>query len=176
MNIGILALQGSFLEHGLVLKKLNKNFSFVKDKKSLEKITHLIIPGGESTTIFKLLDQTGMWKILEQKIKKNTISIFGTCAGAIICEKLGANFSIQRNAYGGQLSSFISDLNSKIFKNLKGVFIRAPKILVKKNQVKILAYFEKEPVLVHDKKFLAASFHPELNNEARIYEYFLNNF
>ena len=115
-----------------------------------------------------------MWKVLEKKLNENKIRIFGTCAGAIICQKLGMNIQIDRNAYGAQQESFIDKLNSKLFPNLTGVFIRAPRVLSTGKNTEILATWNKEPVLIKQKNFLAATFHPELSNETRIHQYFLN--
>jgi len=168
MKIGILALQGSFAEHAKMLESLQQDFTFIKSKQDLKNITHLIIPGGESTTLEKLLHQNDMWQSLENK----KLKIFGTCAGAILCQKLGMDIEIQRNAYGAQQASFITDLESERFSNLQGVFIRAPKMINKK--AKILATFKQDPVLLEQDRFLACSFHPELNQETRIHEYFLS--
>jgi len=173
-KIGILAIQGSFIEHANILKKLKASFMFVKSKNDLENLTHLIIPGGESTTITSLLKEFNMWKYLQEKIKSKQIKIFGTCAGAIICDQLGMNIKTKRNGYGSQLNSFTAPLNSKIFPDLSGVFIRAPKIISSDKTVKILATYINEPVLIQDNNFLVATFHPELNNETRIHKYFLN--
>ena len=175
-TIGILALQGSFAEHANILKKLKVKYIFVRTKEELEKTTHLIIPGGESGTIDKLLHTFKMWEMLEKRIKKNDLRIFGTCAGAILCTRLGLNISVTRNGFGAQQDSFVADLQSDLFPNLQGVFIRAPRFTKIKNEVKILAMYNNEPVLVSEKNFLAASFHPEILEETRIHEYFLNNF
>jgi len=168
-KIGILALQGSFSEHAKMLASLKQKFVFVRSKQDLENITHLIIPGGESTTLEKLLKDFNIWKLLENK----KINIFGTCAGAILCQKLGMDIEIERNAYGGQQSSFIADLDSELFTELEGVFIRAPKLKVENKKIKILAQFQSQPVLLQQDHFLVASFHPELSGDARVHKYFL---
>jgi 5'-phosphate synthase pdxT subunit len=174
-KVGVLSIQGSFVEHANILKKNSAPFAFVRSKEDLAPITHLIIPGGESTVITKLLKDFGMWEVLEKKLSENKIKIFGTCAGAIICQKLGMDIKIDRNAYGAQQESFVDKLNSKLFPNLTGVFIRAPRILSVSQDAQILATWNKEPVLVKQKNFLAVTFHPELYNETRIHQYFLNN-
>lgn len=175
--IGILALQGSFAEHAKILEKIGVDFVLVRDKEVLETITHLIIPGGESTTMTKLLKQFGMWEILEQRIFEKKIKILGTCAGAILISKLipDCDFIVKRNAYGGQQSSFVATLKSEKFTDLEGVFIRAPKITLNNNfdQEEVLALYKDTPVLIEGESFIAMSFHPELSNEVRIHEYFL---
>ena len=174
-KIGVLAIQGSFAEHGEILKKLNVDFEFVRDKEMLQTITHLIIPGGESTTMTNLLKQFDMWEVLKSQIKDHKSKIFGTCAGAILISRLfpNANFTVERNAYGGQQSSFVDKLDSETFSNLEGVFIRAPKFL--NVNTTILATHNSEPVLIEGEGFVAATFHPELSGETRVHEYFLNS-
>lgn len=176
MNVGILALQGSFVEHAEVLKKMGVNYVLVRDKKSLEGITHLIIPGGESTTMTKLLTKFGMWDFLVQQITEKKINIFGTCAGAILISRLfpDAGFTVERNAYGGQQGSFVTVLASDLFPASEGVFIRAPRIIVEdSSKLEILASYGETPVLVKGDGFWAMSFHPELSDEGRIHQAFL---
>ncbi len=177
--IGILALQGSFAEHSEILRSLGVEFVLVREKETLKDITHLIIPGGESTTMMKLLRKFGMWDLLVQQITKKKIKILGTCAGTILISKLipDCGFRVERNAYGGQQSSFIAELDSKEFSNLQGIFIRAPKITLNKNfdQKNILASHKDTPVLIEGDNFIAMSFHPELSEEVRIHEYFLSS-
>ncbi len=170
MKVGILALQGSFSEHEVVLQKLKQEFILVKTKQDLINLTHLIIPGGESTTIEKLLKKSGMWEELEKSIKG--LKVFGTCAGSILCAKLGMDIEVDRNGYGAQKDSFEAELESEMFSELKGIFIRAPKFKVGKTGI-VLASFNDEPVLVEQDNFLVCSFHPELVGEIRIHEYFL---
>ena len=178
MKIGVLALQGSFAEHGEVLDLLEVEYRWVRSLQDLKNLTHLIIPGGESGTMEKLLKEFNMW---EEIVNAKNLKIFGTCAGAILCEKFGANIVIDRNAYGAQQESFTTDLTSPRFKNLKGVFIRAPRIEPltsnssprERGEPKVLAYHKDEPVLVEDRNFLLATFHPEILAETRIHEYFL---
>lgn len=172
-QIGILSIQGSFAEHAEILKKFGVYFVFVRSKVDLQNITHLIIPGGESTTIVKLLKNFGMWKVLQEKLSENKIKIFGTCAGAIICQKLGMKIQLNRNAYGAQQESFIDKLNSKLFPGLTGVFIRAPCVASIGQDAEVLATWKNKPVLVKQNNFLVATFHPELYNEGRIHKYFL---
>lgn len=174
MKVGILALQGSFAEHAQILQQLKIGFIYVRTKEDLKDLTHLIIPGGESTTLRKLLETYGMWESLKLKVESGKLKVFGTCAGAILCQYLGMDVEICRNGFGAQQSSFVAPLDSKKFPELQGVFIRAPRFLSVGNDVEVLASFKNEPVLVQQGPFLALSFHPELCDEARIHEYFLN--
>ncbi|MFA6427136.1 MAG: pyridoxal 5'-phosphate synthase glutaminase subunit PdxT [Candidatus Magasanikbacteria bacterium] len=172
-KIGVLSIQGSFAEHGKILTKLHVPFIFVRSKEKLQTITHLIIPGGESTTLTKLLHEYDMWNMLEEKIKSKLLQVFGTCAGTILCEKLGMDIKVDRNAYGAQQHSFSAELDSTLFPHLRGVFIRAPRFISNGESVKILVTHQQEPCLAEQENFLAASFHPELAGETRIHEYFL---
>jgi len=172
INAGLLAIQGSLAEHMAILNRIKMPFKMVCSVADLKIITHLIIPGGESTTITKLLKDFGLWTVLKEKTKNNRIRIFGTCAGAIICQKLGLNIKVQRNGYGAQQSSFSDQLDSGLFPGLTGVFIRAPRFISVDPKIEILAKHDNEPVLVKQNNFLAAAFHPELNAETRIHKYF----
>ncbi len=176
-KVGILALQGSFAEHAQILKKMGVDFVLVREKETLKDITHLIIPGGESTTLENLLKTFGMWEALQLAINRKQLSVLGTCAGAILISKLfpDCGFMVQRNAYGAQQSSFVDNLESTVFENLEGIFIRAPKLILddKLTKTKILARYKGEPVLIEGEGFVAMSFHPELSSEVRIHEYFL---
>jgi len=172
-KIGILAIQGSFIEHAQILDSMKVPYILVRSKEKLEDLTHLIMPGGESTTMEKLLKEFEIWDLLKQKIDSETIKVFGTCAGAILLSKLGLNISVERNGYGSQLHSFSAKLESEQFPNLHGIFIRAPYLKVEDNNTKVLATHEGRPVLVEQDNILAASFHPELADETRVYKYFL---
>ena len=192
MNIGILSLQGDFCKHASMLDVLNvKNF-YVRSKSDLLKCDGLIIPGGESTTITKLIYKYSLDKILKDFSKTN--SIFGTCAGAIIMSKncfdsnvfnIGCiDANILRNAWGSQIHSFVDDIefnlesnyedlgkiNKKV--NVKGFFIRAPKIERYKNSF-VIGICKKEAVIVRNKKHLMSTFHPELTLDTTIHEYFI---
>ncbi|MBT3538509.1 pyridoxal 5'-phosphate synthase glutaminase subunit PdxT [Candidatus Parcubacteria bacterium] len=172
-KIGILAIQGSVIEHEKILKKLNADYYLVRTKEDLSSLTHLIIPGGESTTMEKLLRTYNIWDILQEKINVKSLNVFGTCAGAILLSKLGMDIEIERNGFGSQLHSFYADIESDKFQNLKGVFIRAPKFTSHSNDVIVLATYNDEPVLLEQNNMLACGFHPELNDEVRIHEWFL---
>lgn len=183
MLIGVLALQGSVTEHITMLKKCNVGPIEVKLPEQLNKIKGLIIPGGESTTIGKLMKTSGIDKAIIKRAKK--IPIWGTCAGAILLAKeiIGSNqpklglmdISIKRNSYGRQIDSFETKLQVKIFNRaFPGIFIRAPIIESVGNNVDILATFKNKPVMVLQKHLLVTTFHPELTNDLRIHKYFIN--
>lgn len=169
MRIGVLSLQGSFKEHIDVLKKLNIDAFEVREINHLTNLDGLIIPGGESTTIMQLLKDYG--------INFNKIPILGTCAGCIIMSKLNLiDIEIERNAYGSQLNSFIAELDCNLNKDnkIKGIFIRAPKIINIGKNVEILAKHNDEIVLVKQGKYLASTFHPELTDDTSVHELFID--
>lgn len=176
MNVGVLAIQGSFAEHKNMCEAINIECKLIRSKEDLESITHLIIPGGESTTMLKLLKRFGMWKILKDKLQKKSLKIFGTCAGAILCSYLGMDLEVERNAYGAQQDSMMTPLKSELFPGLTGAFIRAPKLINISDSVKILATDQGKAVMAEQGPFLVASFHPELVGETKIYKYFLKEF
>ena len=170
MNIGVLALQGDFQSHVKALKQLNVQSKLVKQKEDLEGLDALIIPGGESTVMNKLLSIQGMTESLKYFLE--TKPVFGTCAGLILLQQFGAfpEMKIERNFYGSQLESFVGDLNG-IF-SMKGVFIRAPKIIECKDT--ILLSLDGEPVAVKRGNKIGICFHPELTNDIRLHEYFIS--
>lgn len=182
MKVGVLALQGSIVEHEKMLRELGVDYVLVRSREELEKVSHLIIPGGESTTLSLLMEQKGMWDVFVKRTSwipnqvrddntKRELKVMGTCAGAILCARAGGNFEVDRNGYGAQQNSFVADLVSERFPGLEGVFIRAPRF--KNVNCEVLASFDGEPVLLKDGNFLVMSFHPELCGERRVYEYFL---
>jgi 5'-phosphate synthase pdxT subunit len=180
MKIGVLALQGDFDAHRERLEELGAKVVLVKKPEQLEEIDGLIIPGGESSTFLKLLGEAGFAKLKEFVRLKPT---FGTCAGAILLAKevenpqqtgLGAlDIGIRRNAYGRQLESSIRE---GVFAGspIEMVFIRAPKIERLGPQVEVLATEGKDPVVVRQGKTMAATFHPELSDDPRIHQSFLD--
>ena len=181
-TIGVLALQGDFDAHRRRLEELGAQVLMVKKPEQLDEIDGLIIPGGESSTLLKLLGETGLEKLKQFVQAKPT---FGTCAGAILLAtkvenppqaSLGAlDITIRRNAYGRQQESSIRQGN---FQNhpTEMVFIRAPKIERVGNGVEVIATEgnKKDPVLVRHGKTLAATFHPELSEDPSIHQYFLD--
>jgi pyridoxal 5'-phosphate synthase pdxT subunit len=180
MTIGVLALQGDFDAHRRRLEELGATVVLVKKPEQLDEIDGLVIPGGESSTLLKLLGKTGFDKLQNFVRSKPT---FGTCAGAILLAKhvenpkqasLGAlDITIRRNAYGRQVDSSI---RKGEFQNhpIEMVFIRAPKIERVGDRVEVIAREGNDPVLVRQNKTLAATFHPELSEDHRIHEFFLD--
>lgn len=184
MKIGILALQGAFQEHKNILDSLNVDNCLLKTKEQLEDIDGIILPGGESTAMGKLLRDFNILEPLKEKIK-NGLPVFGTCSGMILlAEKLSNSetvhlgvmgIEVKRNAYGRQLGSFEIEEDFKgINKKVKMVFIRAPYVENIKEGVEILATVNGNITAVREKNMLAVSFHPELTNDTSVHEYFLD--
>ncbi|MFH0867937.1 MAG: pyridoxal 5'-phosphate synthase glutaminase subunit PdxT [Candidatus Woesearchaeota archaeon] len=184
MRVGILALQGDVREHARILTKLGVEPVKVKYSEDLTDIDALIIPGGESTTISMLMKKYSLDKAIKEKHKQG-MPIYGTCAGAIILAKdiIGAakqpklslaDISIKRNDYGRQIDSFEAELSIKDIGSFNGVFIRAPIIKSFYNGVQILSEHKNNPVMIRQHNLLITTFHPELTNDTRIHEYFLN--
>ncbi len=175
MNIGILALQGDVEKHGHVLSDLGLEYTFVRYPDELNEVNGLIIPGGESTTLTKLMNKNHFHKPIKNFAEKNPI--LGTCAGMIMMSKnvnhplvdpLGIiDVDVDRNAYGRQVHSFVDKLPVQLngdSKTIAATFIRAPKISKIGKNVEILAEFNNEPCAVKQGQHIALSFHPELNN------------
>jgi 5'-phosphate synthase pdxT subunit len=181
LKVGVLALQGSIKEHVNALKKLKVEPVLVKLPYDLKEINGLILPGGESTTIGKLMRQYGLDKEIKRRYKEG-MPIYGSCAGAILLAKdivgskqpkLGLmDISIKRNEYGRQVDSFeaLLDVFDMPF---KGVFIRAPVISSIHDGCKILSSFKNKPVMVEQGNLLVSTFHPELTNDLRVHKYFI---
>lgn len=182
MRIGVLSLQGDFAEHLSILSKLGVEGTQVRSKADLEKADALVIPGGESTTILKLLDLYELKEALSKRIEAG-MAVFGTCAGAIVLAArvsdgelpIGVlNVGILRNAYGRQIESFETSIDVEgLDEPVWGVFIRAPIIEEVGEAVEVLASYEGNPVLVRQERVLASTFHPELAGETRIHSIFL---
>ncbi|MFA5995416.1 MAG: pyridoxal 5'-phosphate synthase glutaminase subunit PdxT [Patescibacteria group bacterium] len=177
--IGVLALQGDFIEHVYSLQKLGYSTKEVRTINDIKQVAGLIMPGGESTVIGKLLINTGLANWIKNSAK-NGFPVYGTCAGCILLAKqVDSDYSlklidiaVQRNAYGRQLDSFETNLSANHFKNIPVVFIRAPKILHAGKNVTILLKHNNSPVLVREKNILAGTFHPELTNNLSVHRYF----
>lgn len=186
MVVGILALQGDVIEHINHVKKLNHIPIEVKTKEDLEIINALILPGGESTTIGRLLRITGLGSLIKEKIQ-NGLPVWGTCAGMILLAKeienedtshlSVMNIKVRRNAYGTQLDSFTtSQVVEKISsKPIIMSFIRAPYIVNIAKEVEPLIYVEGNLVAARQNNILVTSFHPELTENTTILEFFLDN-
>ena len=174
MRIGVLAVQGNFREHVAVLRRLGADPVEVRKPEQLAGLDGLVIPGGESTAITRLIQIYG----LEAAIRQFAGPVMGTCAGMILLDRehLGlVDISVARNAYGRQVASFEADLQLDDRKEpLRGVFIRAPRVLETGPDVEVLAELDGEPVLLRDGRFLVASFHPELTEDTRVHELFLD--
>jgi pyridoxal 5'-phosphate synthase pdxT subunit len=172
-RIGVLALQGAFREHTRALLAAGAEVVEVRLPEQLDGLDGLVIPGGESTTITKLARLYG----LEEAIRSFARPIFGTCAGMILLDRrhLGlADIEVARNAYGRQVASFEADLELEGDERpFRGVFIRAPRVRDIGSRVEVLAELDGEPVLLRDGAVLAAAFHPELTDDPRIHERFL---
>ncbi|MCX6003774.1 MAG: pyridoxal 5'-phosphate synthase glutaminase subunit PdxT [Chloroflexi bacterium] len=186
MKIGVLALQGAFAEHIAVLKRLNVDVVPVRLPHQLEELDGLIIPGGESTTITKLMVNYNLAHKISELAKKN-FPIFGTCAGMIVIasgvangkiEPIGAMaIKVKRNAFGRQVDSFETELAIPALgkKPFVGVFIRAPLIESVGKEVKVLAKLPDGTIVAaRQDKLLVCAFHPELTDDLRFHQYFLD--
>lgn len=188
-TIGILALQGAYQAHAVTLHSLGANTRLVRLPADLEgpegtpRVDGLIMPGGESTTMLKFLEQRGFFETLKTFVQ--TTPTFGTCAGVILLAKdvtnpaqksLGAlDVTVERNAYGRQIDSTILHADSKLPGGpLEMVFIRAPRITRTGKEVETLATRNDDPVLVREGHLLAATFHPELGHDPRVHQLFLD--
>ena len=184
MKIGVLALQGDFSLHAAHLKTAGAMPVMVKQPHELEGCQGLIIPGGESTTLVKLMKAIDLFDAIADFSR--TKPIFGTCAGAILVAKevlnhpvdpLGLiNITVERNAYGRQIDSFSGEIDISITneqKQIEAVFIRAPKIRNCGPDVRVLGEHQGDPVIVENDSVLAATFHPELTDETLVHRYFI---
>ena len=184
LRIGVLGLQGDFREHVEMLTLMGVETLVVKLPEDLELIDGLIIPGGESTTMGRIMENVGIKDPLIDKIKSG-LPVYGTCAGMILLSKKISGFEqpllgvldieVERNAYGRQVESFEVDIKIEALgeKPFRAVFIRAPRIVNLGESVEVLARYGEDPVLVKEGNILASSFHPELTKDSRIHEYFL---
>ena len=174
LRIGVLAVQGNFREHLRVLRRLGVRGIEVRKAEELAGLDGLVIPGGESTAIGRLIRLYG----LEEAIRQFGRPVFGTCAGMILLARGGPleqmDVVVERNAYGRQVASFEADLELEDeIVPLRGVFIRAPRVRETGPDVEVLAEHDGEPVLLRQGRVLVASFHPELTEDTRVHERFL---
>jgi len=186
IKVGVLALQGAFREHINAVRKCGVYAKEIKLPEQVACMDGLIIPGGESTTINKLLKKYGFKPYLDNFHKKGK-PIFGTCAGLIILsndikgENAGLGYidiTAERNAYGRQIDSFEESVNLNLNYNLNGknfnaVFIRAPKILKVGGNVKILGKLNGNIIMARENNILVSVFHPELEDDTRVHQYFI---
>lgn len=185
MKIGILALQGAFREHQKMLELLGAETQLVKLPQHLEGLDGLVVPGGESTTMGKLLREYDLQKPI-QNLAKAGMPVFGTCAGMIVmANKIhGADephlalmdVEVNRNSFGRQVDSFETDLEMPVIgeQPFPAVFIRAPHVESVGPEVTTLATYNGRVVAAEQGHYLALSFHPELTGDTRIHEHFLN--
>jgi 5'-phosphate synthase pdxT subunit len=182
VRIGVLAVQGNFREHAAALRRLGAEAVEVRLPEQLTEIDGLVIPGGESTAIGRLVRLYG----LEEAIRSFARPVFGTCAGMIVLAReavdgvpdqllLGEiDISVRRNGYGRQVRSFEADVDlAGDEKPLRGVFIRAPRVVEAGPMVETLAELDGEPVLLREGRILVAAFHPELTDDLRVHDRFL---
>jgi 5'-phosphate synthase pdxT subunit len=174
LRIGVLALQGNFREHAATLRRLGAEVVEVRKAEQLAGLDGLVIPGGESTAIGRLVR---IYR-LEEALRRFERPIFGTCAGMILLGREGVlgqvDIGVRRNAYGRQVASFEADVELEgEVEPLRGVFIRAPRVEDAGPDVQVLGELEGEPVLLREGRFLVASFHPELTDDTRVHERFL---
>lgn len=186
MKIGILALQGAFIEHTQKLKELNVPAVEVRLPQDLRDIDGLIIPGGESTAIGKLMASFGLVEPIRRFAARH--AVWGTCAGMILMAQriepgrpvLGfMNIAVERNAFGRQIDSFKEDLAVAVLKEgdtrlFPGIFIRAPRLLDAGGTAKVIARLaDGTAVAAAEGKWLATAFHPELSRDLRFHQYFM---
>lgn len=183
MTVAVLALQGAFIEHEQVLEKLQVEHFEIRQLSDIERsFDALILPGGESTVMGKLLHDSGLYEPLKEKIHAG-LPVFGTCAGLILLAKeveagnphfATMNISVKRNAYGRQLGSFHSEADFKGLGSVPMTFIRAPYISGVSGNAEILAKVNGHIVAARERNQLVTAFHPELSEDLRIHQYFLN--
>lgn len=181
MKIGVLAVQGNFREHAAMLVRLGVEAREVRKPAQLDGLDGLVVPGGESTAIGRLLRLYG----LDEAIARFEAPILGTCAGMILLAReavdgvpdqllLGrVDICVRRNGYGRQVWSFEADVDLTGGEPLRGVFIRAPRVEDVGDEVEVLGRLDGQPVLLRQGNCLVASFHPELTDDSRVHELFV---
>ena len=183
MVIGVLAMQGAYKEHINILQDLDVSPVEIRNKNDLQNIDGIIIPGGESTTMGKLIRTLDIYDDLKEKIESG-MPVWGTCAGMILLAKSICNddtvnlgtmdIEVKRNAYGRQLGSFNTKSNVKgIGEDIEMVFIRAPYIENVDDNVEVLSVVDNNIVAAKENNMLVTSFHPELTSDYRVHKYFL---
>jgi len=180
VHVGVLALQGASEPHREAFARLGLAARAVRSPEELEGLTHLVLPGGESTTLHHLLALFGLWEPLAARHRAGTLALFGTCAGAILLARHAGvrpptlrllDAEIERNAYGRQVDSFETrlDVPSLDGPAVRVAFIRAPRFAALGPGVEVLARLGDEPVLVRQGHVVAATFHPEITEEDRLH-------
>ncbi len=186
MKIGVLSIQGAVFEHLKHLELCGVEAVAVKDPENLSQVSGLVIPGGESTTIGKLIEQFELTEPIQERSKNGSLVVFGTCAGMVLMArevtdgskeqpKLGLmEIKVKRNAFGRQRESFETELEfNSLEQPLTGIFIRSPIIEEAGSGVKILAAIPEGIVAARQDNLLATSFHPELTDDIRVHQYFV---
>ena len=173
LRIGVLAVQGNFREHVQMLRRLGAEVTEVRRADEFGELDGLVIPGGESTTFTRLMR---LYE-LDAAVRAFERPIFGTCAGMIVLDRnhLGlVDLAVRRNAFGRQVASFETDLDIEgESEPMRAVFIRAPWVEDVGPGVEVLAEVDGRPVLAREGRFLVAAFHPELTDDTRLHERFL---
>lgn len=196
-RIGVFALQGDVSEHVLALRKAVGLLGYeydvisIRNKDQLESVQGAILPGGESTTIYRLLVNFGLYDLLKKRCNEQMLPLFGTCAGMVLCAKVGdelvcktgtrlmglVNAKVKRNAFGRQRESFETDVEIKGLDDpFPAVFIRAPAYETIWEPTEILSTFRGKIIMVKQRNVLVSAFHPELTNDTRVHELFLKMF
>jgi 5'-phosphate synthase pdxT subunit len=180
---GVLALQGSAGPHLACVERLGAAPREVRRREDLAGLTHLVLPGGESTTLHHLMVLFGLWEAIGEEIAGGHLACLGTCAGAILLGRGDGerpprwgflDVVVHRNAYGRQVDSFVASVEiPSLGRPFRGVFIRAPRFESPGVDVEVLGRREGEPVLLRSEGLLAASFHPELAQDDRVHRLFL---
>ncbi len=181
--VGVLALQGEAAAHREVFAGLGVAAREVRSREDLAGLTHLVLPGGESTTLHHLLQLFDLQREIVRRYRAGELALFGTCAGAILIGSGNGerpprwgllDAILERNAYGRQVDSFTRDLHLEAFgSELHCVFIRAPRFSYVGAGARVLARLGDEPILVEGPRLLAATFHPELAGDPLVHRYFL---
>jgi len=181
MKLGILAIQGDFAAHAKAFAEAGADVMEARTAADLAAADALVLPGGESTTMLKLLREEGLWEPLRAAC--STKPVFATCAGAILLAKRVSNpeqdslglvdIDVERNAYGRQVYSTVVKLALESGEPMEAVFIRAPIIRRTGSAVRVLAWYENDPVLVEQDRILIATFHPELTRDRGLQRLFL---
>ena len=188
MRVGVLALQGAFREHIMTLEALDVTAVAVRKPEQLGDLNGLIIPGGESTAIAKLMETYGFYEPIAQQHGAG-MAVWGTCAGAILVARtiLDAlpdqrslelmDIAVRRNAFGRQVDSFEADLDFAHLEDgpFRGIFIRAPWVEEVGDGVEVLARHDGVAVAVRERDLMATAFHPELTGDPRVHRYFIEH-
>jgi len=189
---GVLALQGDFELHLNMLDNMGVPAAEVRTPRDLSRVSGLIIPGGESTTLDKLLRSSGLGKAITNRFNRGSLPVYGTCMGMVLVAREIENYpelfrfgfidiKVLRNAYGRQVNSFEADIrinfgNGYPKSPYRAVFIRAPQVVETGRGVKVLAKHSGVPVLLSQGDCLAGSFHPEITGDDRVHRYFVEKF